>query len=592
MATTKTFNNVRLQLKYDTYTAWTTTNPVLLAGEIAITTVPSKGDGVQQVPAVLMKVGDGTTPYNELNFVSALAANVHDWAMAENKPVYEAKEITGLSDWINDTVVDTNTTYQIVKVDDYNYKLQYKELDGAWTDVAENGSIVIPKYDDAQLKADIQALQTQVGSGKVEEQITNAIAALDLANTYDPKGASGEALTSAKSYTDQLANGAVAQNTAAINAIKDGTTIDSFADVEANIKATEEAATEAANQALEDAKAYADGKDEAIQAAASAASTAQGEVDALEQVVGTPTEGKTVVGMIEATQGEVDALEEAIGTVEEGKTVVEMIEAAKDAAVESATYDDTQVKADIAANTKAISDNKADIESKLDTAKADLQKDIDANAEAIELLTNGVSAEEVDGVNDLIQYVKDHGTEVTGIKADIKTNADDIDALEGRATTLEGRADAVEGRMDDAEADIEQLGKDIAAIHTHTNLELLETYTQTEANLADAVAKKHEHANAEVLNGIEAADVAAWDKAVTDIGTVEEGKTLVEMVEDAKNAAIESASYNDTEVRGLIKTNADAIDAVEERVGTLETNAVLEGDTLILNCGTSAGITA
>ena len=588
MATTKTFNNVRLQLKYDTYTAWTTANPVLLAGEIAITTVPSKGDGVQQVPAVLMKVGDGTTPYNELNFVSALAANVHDWAMAEAKPVYAASEITGLADFVNGTVVDTNTTYQVVKVDEYNYKLQYKELDGTWTDVAENGSIVIPKYDDSQLKADLQALQTQVGEGKVEEQIAAAIAALDLANTYDTKGAAGEALLSAQGYTDQLANGAVKANTDAIAAIKDGATIDSFADVEANIKAAEEAAEEAASQAEQNAKDYADGKDAAIQAAAGAASAAQADIDALEEKVGTVPEGETVISKIDAAQADIDEVKETIGAVEEGKTVVEMIEAAKNAAVESATYDDTQVKADIAANTKAISDNKADIESKLDTAKADLQKDIDANSQAIELLTNGVSAEEVDGVNDLIQYVKDHGTEVTGIKADIKTNQDDIDALEGRATALEGRADAVEERMDAAEADIDQLQEDLAAVHTHTNLELLETYTQTEANLADAVAKKHEHANAEVLAGIEAADVAAWDKAVTDIGTVEEGKTLVEMVEAAKEAAIESASYDDTEVRGLIKTNADDIDALEGRATALETNAVLEGDTLILNCGTSA----
>lgn len=55
-----------------------------------------------------------------------------------------------------------------------------------------------------------------------------------------------------------------------------------------------------------------------------------------------------------------------------------------------------------------------------------LENSITANTSAIELLTNGVNAEEVDSVNDLIQYVKDHGGEVTGIKADIKANADAI----------------------------------------------------------------------------------------------------------------------------------------------------------------------
>ena len=52
-----------------------------------------------------------------------------------------------------------------------------------------------------------------------------------------------------------------------------------------------------------------------------------------------------------------------------------------------------------------------------------------------------------------------------------------------------------------------------AASHTHDNKDLLDTYTQTEANLADAVAKKHEHANKEVLDGITADKVSAWDAA-------------------------------------------------------------------------------
>ena len=582
MATTKTFNNVRLQLKYDTYANWTTNNPKLLAGEVAITIVPTKKDGVEQVPATLIKVGDGENTYNDLPFVSGLAANVHDWAMAAVKPEYKADEITGLADYIAAEIQDSNTTYQVVKVDDYTYKLQYKELNGAWTDVAENGTVVIPKYDDTQVKADIAALQTQIGTGKVEEQIQAAIEALKLSETYDEKGAAATALTNAKAYTDQLANGAVKGNTDAIAAIKDGTTLDSFADVESALEDAAEVAKGQADQALVDAKAYTDElKNGEVAAAAAAASAAQGSVDALAGKVGTVAEGSTVVGMIEATQGEVDALEDKIGEVEDGKTVVEMIEAAQTAA----TYDDTQVKADIKANADAIAANKTDIEGKLAEAQEALQKSIEQNATAIETLSEGIDAEKIDGVKDLIKYVEDHGPEVTGMKGDITQNATDIDAVEGRATALEGR-------MDTAEADIDALEKDS---HVHTNFELLETYTQTEANLADAVAKKHAHANATVLDGIDAEDVAAWDGAVTKsdaleaaMGEVEEGKTLVEMIEAAKEAAIEAATYDDTEVRGLVAGNTTEIGKTNDRVAALEKDAVLEGDTLILNCGTSA----
>lgn len=69
--------------------------------------------------------------------------------------------------------------------------------------------------------------------------------------------------------------------------------------------------------------------------------------------------------------------------------------------------------------------------------RVDLERKIKSNADAIELLTNGVSADKIDGVNDLIQYVDEHGAEVTGIKADVKYNADAIAAEKTRAEQAE-----------------------------------------------------------------------------------------------------------------------------------------------------------
>lgn len=47
--------------------------------------------------------------------------------------------------------------------------------------------------------------------------------------------------------------------------------------------------------------------------------------------------------------------------------------------------------------------------------------------------------------------------------------------------------------------------------HTHANKELLDSYTQTEADLANAVSKVHEHGNKSVLDGITSAKVTSWD---------------------------------------------------------------------------------
>lgn len=47
--------------------------------------------------------------------------------------------------------------------------------------------------------------------------------------------------------------------------------------------------------------------------------------------------------------------------------------------------------------------------------------------------------------------------------------------------------------------------------HTHDNKELLDSYTQTEADLANAVSKVHEHSNKAVLDGITATDISNWN---------------------------------------------------------------------------------
>lgn len=57
----------------------------------------------------------------------------------------------------------------------------------------------------------------------------------------------------------------------------------------------------------------------------------------------------------------------------------------------------------------------------------------------------------------------------------------------------------------------------VDAQHSHTNKALLDTYTQTEANLAAAVTDKHTHTNKSVLDGITAALVTNWNAAYTHV---------------------------------------------------------------------------
>lgn len=173
--------NTRILLKYDTYANWSTNNPVLKAGEMAIATVANNENnaaatGFTNLPNVVIKIGDGVNHYNDLKFVSALAADVHGWAKAANKPSYTYTEIGGLEDYMADVAqgADTNTKYALVSVDADNYKYELRSQDigqTEWTKVAD--------LDLSGLVSRISALEGLVGNTKVSTQIQTAIEALD-----------------------------------------------------------------------------------------------------------------------------------------------------------------------------------------------------------------------------------------------------------------------------------------------------------------------------------------------------------------------------------------------------------------------------
>lgn len=87
MATEKILNT-RIQLKYSTLAEWSDIsaagkggNLVLKAGEIGIVAIPKNSTHLQTTPpAIMFKVGDGVTPFKDLPWASALAADVYSWA--------------------------------------------------------------------------------------------------------------------------------------------------------------------------------------------------------------------------------------------------------------------------------------------------------------------------------------------------------------------------------------------------------------------------------------------------------------------------------------------------------------------------------
>lgn len=174
------------------------------------------------------------------------------------------------------------------------------------------------------------------------------------------------------------------------------------------------------------------------------------------------------------------------------------------------------------------------------------------------------------------------------IAADDNT-ADALQALSDKIKTIDGVvSESNHGHdnkavLDGIDAtDVENWDNAFASAHTHENKALLDTYTQTEADLADAVSKKHEHANASVLDGISVEDVEAWDDAAGAIdGKVDkvEGKGL--STEDYTTAEKEKlatiAASAQTNVIESVKVNGTALTVTDKAVDILVAEGTANG---------------
>lgn len=226
-------------------------------------------------------------------------------------------------------------------------------------------------------------------------------------------------------------------------------------------------------------------------------------------------------GRLGIAEGKVSALEEAMDEVE-GAVATKAEQSALNKEIE-----------DREAGDAALDERLQLVEAQLGDGENSVSDLIaDAKQEAITTATETAAADATAKANKALE--------------DAKKYADAEDAK------IESRVDALEG-----------------ATHTHTNKALLDTYTQTEANLADAVAKKHEHANKAELDKIADGDVAKWNSAESN------AKSHADSLNTAMTSRVDGIDGRVTANANAVATKAEAddLDAAVERIEAVEASA-------------------
>lgn len=282
--------------------------------------------------------------------------------------------------------------------------------------------------------------------------------------------------------------------------------------------------------------------DEALATLTGRVTTAEGDIDALEALVGNTAVDTQITNAVSAAIGEGGAVTEKIAAeiqkldVEDnavaGKYVSAVSEADGKITVTRADLPDyTNVYAakehdhaiaDVtglqdALDNKATSADVTALSGKVTTLiSTDAGKSVRtiANEELAAQLIPENAQEALDTLSEIAAWIQSHPDNASAMNAAIEA----LQAKVGDSAVSVQITSAIDALKN---GDIKSAVDRIAALegdtHTHANKALLDTYTQTEADLADAVAKKHTHANATVLDGISAEKITAWDAAVQSI---------------------------------------------------------------------------
>lgn len=171
--------NVTIKARKDTLSNWQTFNPVLSDGEVAVVEIPA----TDSTPAIcLIKIGDGKTNFNTLQYMQSPAADVYAWAKKATKPEYDYSEIKNLTTMIvagnnvtattKDNKVTIATTQNVAKIP------------GTLPDIGDIEALPVWNSDEGWKRVDADALNATANTIVKRNASGQIVTASPTANTH------------------------------------------------------------------------------------------------------------------------------------------------------------------------------------------------------------------------------------------------------------------------------------------------------------------------------------------------------------------------------------------------------------------------
>ena len=451
--------------------------------------------------------------------------------------------------------------------------------------------------DVAKAKEDIQKNATSVAGAIASIKKITDLHGETLKNITDEaasirtlaQGAADQAATNKNNIA--TANGKITANENAISAIKDGTTIDSFKDVEDALSGKQAAGDYATKT---EAQSYAN---TAAKAVDDKLGFIPDETNAtLKAYVDKKTEGIATEGAMTALAGRVTAIENDYLKGEDKTELSDAIalkadKTALDAVSEVANAAATKTALETEVNRAKGEESRIEGLVTAETQRATAAEEaLDGRLDQVETFFQTAEGEQLDKALDTLveiqTYIKSEGAAADEMVQNIANNAkaiEDMDkAYKAADTALQGAIDGVEGRVTTAEGEIDALQAKFTGNGEGTVAKMISdavtaeaTLRETGVNEAKAAASAADAKAQTAQNEVDALEIVVAGKAAqTDLETLQ---NRVKTVEDDLNTTSTGLKARMTAAEGEI----DAIQAdlntastgIKDRLTAVETKA-------------------